>query len=134
MTRERPEAVDAFRQRFERPTLAYFLWRVDDPHAALDLTAETFAQVVLECQDGARVHDAASWLFAIARAKLADFERRGAVEARARLRTGSGWMRPSRDLLRSVELMEEDLALIAVSSALRGLPADYGTAVMRPRG
>lgn len=129
LARERPDAIDVFRERFERPTLAYFLWRVNDPPAALDLTAETFAQAILECRGGARVHDAATWLFAIARAKLADFELRGTVDSRARLRVGSSFA--NRRLLDSIDPMEEDLALIAVSSALRGLPADYRAAVMR---
>jgi DNA-directed RNA polymerase specialized sigma24 family protein len=111
LAREQPEAIGVFWERFERPTLAFFRRRVADAQTALDLTSETFAQAVLECGKGARVDDAASWLFAIAKGRLAHVERRDGRRPR----------RPAEDGLGA---MEEDLALIAVSSVLRGLPID----------
>ena len=124
LTREQPDAAGVFVARFERPTLAFFRRRVADSQTALDLTSETFAQAMLECGMGARVDDAASWLFAIAKGRLADFERRGQVTVRVA-------PRPVENGLECSDA-DEDLALMAVSSALRGLPADYRTAVMSP--
>jgi len=131
LTREQPDAAGVFVARFERPTLAFFRRRVADSQTALDLTSETFAQAMLECGMGARVDDAASWLFAIAKGRLADFERRGKVTVRARRRVGIVAPRPLESAPECFDA-DEDLALMAVSSALRGLPADYRTAVMSP--
>jgi DNA-directed RNA polymerase specialized sigma24 family protein len=121
IARERPEAIATFYDRFERPVLAFFRRRVIDPQTALDLTAETFAQVVLETRDGVRVDDAASWLFAITRSKLSHYDRLGAVESRARRRVGLGPVHAPAERLELLDPTEDDLALEAVWSVLRGL-------------
>src|ERR671910_35786 len=82
--REESAALGVFYDRYEAAVLAYFVRRTHDPHTALELAAETFAEVVLQCHRGVQVREPAAWLFSIAHAKLADFYRRGAVEARAR--------------------------------------------------
>ena len=69
--------ADAFRRLYDRHATAvhaYHLRRSGDPHAAQDLTAETFAQAWLS---RARFRDdadgsAAPWLFGIARNVLLD--------------------------------------------------------------
>jgi DNA-directed RNA polymerase specialized sigma24 family protein len=123
LTREQPDAAGVFVARFERPTLAFFRRRVADSQTALDLTSETFAQAMLECGMGARVDDAASWLFAIAKGRLADFERRGAV---------GGARRPRHPADDGLGEMEDDLALLAVSSVLRDSPADCRRPALPP--
>src|SRR5215217_6808510 len=84
--RERPEALGEFYDRYEAAVLAYFMRRTNDAHQAVDLTAETFAEVVLQAHRGAQIDNATAWLFAVARSKLVDAHRRGRVDQRARRR------------------------------------------------
>src|ERR687894_2211648 len=86
---QEPEAFAVFYRRHVTPLLGYFLRRTRDPELAADLTAETFAAAL----DGAHRFDpargpAVGWLYGIARRRLADAQRRGAVEDRARRRPG----------------------------------------------
>jgi RNA polymerase sigma-70 factor, ECF subfamily len=84
---------DAFRElygRYAERVHGYFVRRTRDDAAALDLTAETFAQAWLV---RARFRDeaggsAAPWLFGIARNALLMSVRRGAIERRATERLG----------------------------------------------
>jgi RNA polymerase sigma factor (sigma-70 family) len=84
---------DAFRElygRYAERVHGYFARRTHDDAAALDLTAETFAQAWLV---RARFRDdaagsAAPWLFGIARNALLMSVRRGAIERRATERLG----------------------------------------------
>jgi RNA polymerase sigma-70 factor (ECF subfamily) len=84
---------DAFRELYDRYAArvhGYFVRRTRDEAAALDLTAETFAQAWLV---RARFRDeaagsAAPWLFGIARNALLMSVRRGAIERRAAERLG----------------------------------------------
>jgi RNA polymerase sigma factor (sigma-70 family) len=84
---------DAFRELYDRYAdriHAYFARRTGDRDAALELTAETFAQAWLV---RARFRDeadgsAAPWLFGIARNVLLMTLRRGALERRAAERLG----------------------------------------------
>jgi RNA polymerase sigma factor (sigma-70 family) len=84
---------DAFRElygRYAERIDGYFRRRTGDRTAALDLTAETFAQAWLV---RARFSDraggsAAPWLFGIARNTLLMSVRRGAIERRACQRLG----------------------------------------------
>jgi RNA polymerase sigma-70 factor (ECF subfamily) len=65
-----------FYRRYAPEVLRYFARRVRDPEAAADLTAETFAAVVVA--RGRFRPDrgsAAGWLYGIAGHKLADFQR-----------------------------------------------------------
>jgi RNA polymerase sigma factor (sigma-70 family) len=84
---------DAFRElygRYADRVHGYFARRTRDDGAALDLTAETFAQAWLvrhrfrDQADGS----AAPWLFGIARNALLMSVRRGAIERRATERLG----------------------------------------------
>ncbi|MFZ1996047.1 MAG: sigma-70 family RNA polymerase sigma factor [Solirubrobacteraceae bacterium] len=84
---------DAFRElygRYAQRVYGYFTRRTHDDAAALDLTAETFAQAWLvraRFRDEA-VGSAAPWLFGIARNALLMSVRRGAIERRATERLG----------------------------------------------
>jgi DNA-directed RNA polymerase specialized sigma24 family protein len=86
--RVRPEALGEFYDRYEAAVATYFIRRCRNADVAVELTAETFAEVVVQCHRGATVRDPVAWLFAIAHAKLADCYRRGAVDQRARRRLG----------------------------------------------
>jgi RNA polymerase sigma-70 factor (ECF subfamily) len=78
-------AFAIFYRRHAREVLAYFLRRTRDAEAAADLTAETFAAaVVAQARFRPERGPAIAWLFGIASHKLADYERRGRLEDRAR--------------------------------------------------
>jgi RNA polymerase sigma factor (sigma-70 family) len=80
-------AFEAFYRRHLAAVTGFHLRRTGRPDLAFDLTAETFAAVVVACgtYDPAR-GSATGWLFAIAAHKLRDSLRRGRVEASARQR------------------------------------------------
>src|SRR3569623_1037741 len=80
-------AFEAFYRRHLAAVTGFHLRRTGRPEVAFDLTAETFAAVVMGCGtfDPAR-GSATGWLFAIAAHKLRDSLRRGRVEATARER------------------------------------------------
>ncbi len=83
----------AFRELYDRHAVAvhaFHLRRCLDPHAAQDLTAETFAQAWLSrgrFRDGAG-GSAGPWLFGIARNVLRVSVRRRRIEEAARIRIG----------------------------------------------
>ena len=91
-----------YRRYFER-MLGFFARRTRDPELAADLTSETFAAALAgRSRYRPERGRADSWLFAIAFHKLADAQRRGFVEARARRRLG----------MERVELTEDDRAYV----------------------
>lgn len=123
-------AFELFYRRWLPVVTRFHRRRVDTPEVAFDLTAETFAAVVVALPrfDPAR-GSAAGWLFSIAEHKLRSSLRRRRVEARARHELGHG----------RVVLAEEDLVRVEelasmggpsrVEELLRQLPADQQTAV-----
>ncbi len=123
-------AFEVFYRRWLPAVMGFHLSRVGSREAAFDLTAETFAAVVVGCGgfDPAR-GSAAGWLFTIAEHKLCDSLRRGRVEARARRALGH----------RPLLLVDEDLARVEEIASLAGasqlnellgaLPADQQAAV-----
>src|SRR5699024_1103989 len=77
-------------ERYARPVYGFHLGRTSDEHAALDLTAETFARAWL-CR--ARFRDEAGgsagpWLYGIARNLLSESVRRRRIELAACERLG----------------------------------------------
>jgi RNA polymerase sigma-70 factor, ECF subfamily len=85
------------------PLLGYFARRTHDAELAADLTAETFAAALA----GRRRYrpdrgPASAWLYGIAVKKLADAQRRGYAEQRARRRMG----------MERLELTDQDIARI----------------------
>ena len=119
-------AFGIFYDRHARTVLGYFARRTGDPQVAADLTAETFASAIAAQQryrpTGA---PALAWLFKIAGRRLADYERRGAVERRMRRRLA----------MRTPRLTPEDATLIgiladdAASVLLAELPIEQREAV-----
>ena len=99
---------EAFYRRHFKRVLGFFASRTRDPELAADLTAETFAAAFA----GRRRYRpekgrADAWLFSIAFHKLADAQRRGYAEDRARRRLG----------MERLELTDEDIAAIERLSA-----------------
>jgi RNA polymerase sigma factor (sigma-70 family) len=68
--------------------VAFFRRRVESPELAFDLTAETFAAVVVSAESFNGDAPAVAWLFGIARNKLRESLRRERVEDAARRRLG----------------------------------------------
>lgn len=128
-----PAAFATFYRRYVDAVLAYFAVRTRRPDLAADLTAETFAAALHGVHRyRPRREPAAAWLFAIARNKLADAARRGAVADRARRRLG---MEPVPLMDADLERVEAlaDLAASGADGVLRlvaALPADQRAAVV----
>lgn len=96
-------SFELFYLRHVESLLGFFARRTRDPELAADLCAETFAAALAgrrryRPDDG----EAVGWLYGIARHKLADAQRRGYSERRARRRLG----------MERLELTDEDLARI----------------------
>jgi len=105
--------------------LAHFARRTRDPELAADLTAETFAAALAGRRRYRRSSgEARAWLYGIAAKKLADAQRRGYAEKRARRRLG----------MERLELDDQDIARIerlaevSVSSMVEVLPREQRVA------
>jgi RNA polymerase sigma factor (sigma-70 family) len=116
-------SFELFYDRYFARVLAFFSRRT----WAADLTAETFASA-LSGRRRYRPHGgtADSWLFGIAYHKLADAQRRGRANDRARRRLG----------IERIELTDDDIARIdrtaesgAVTELVRALPAEQQQAL-----
>ncbi|WP_036725057.1 RNA polymerase sigma factor [Patulibacter minatonensis] len=131
-SRTEPVQFTAFYEAEASRVLRFFARRVLDGEVALDLTAETFAQAFAARGRfrGADDEDGRAWLFAIARAQLAAFLRRGYADRAAQARLGLE--RPpvtEQDLLRVDELAGLAELREAVTRALARLPARQRDAV-----
>src|SRR5215213_9971052 len=83
--------------------LGFFARRTGDPELAADLCAETFAAALASRHRfRPELGAAAAWLYGIGTKKLADAQRRGYAEQRARRRLG----------MERIELSDDDLARI----------------------
>jgi RNA polymerase sigma-70 factor (ECF subfamily) len=96
-------SFELFYRRHVEPVLGFFARRTRDPELAADLCAETFAAALAgrhryRPEAGA----AAAWLYGIGSKKLADAQRRGYAERRARRRLG----------MERIELADDDFARI----------------------
>jgi RNA polymerase sigma factor (sigma-70 family) len=115
-------AFEAFYRRWLPAVMGFHLRRVGGVReTAFDLTAETFAAVVVACAtfDPDR-GSAPAWLFAIADHKLRDSLRRGRVEASARRTLGHQPV-----VLEDEDLMRvEELASVGTGPALQQLLAE----------
>jgi RNA polymerase sigma factor (sigma-70 family) len=96
-------SFELFYNRYFERVLAFFSRRTRDPELAADLTAETFA-AALSARRRYRPQrgPASSWLFGIAYHKLADAQRQGYADDRARRRLG----------IERIELTDDDIARI----------------------
>lgn len=121
------EAFSQFYRRHERSVVGYFVRRTRDSEIAADLTAETFAAVLVSA---ARFRPEAgsgtAWLFGIARNKLRRLSERSRVEGSARKRLGMEGFRLSDSSLASIESVESD---IQVKALLDDIPTEQADAV-----
>src|SRR3954447_18662639 len=103
LTGRDPASFELFYVRHVDGVLGFFARRTRDAELAADLTAETFAAALVSRQRFRPQAGAASaWLFGIAIKKLADAQRRGYAERRARRRLG----------MERIELTDADIARI----------------------
>ncbi len=121
-------AFAVFYERHERAVLAYFRRRVPTAETAADLTAETFAQALINRarytpQPGGA---AAAWLFGIAAHVLAHSVRRRRIEDRARQRISLPELALDDAQLAQIDEIGEDSGVVA---ALDGLAPDQREAL-----
>lgn len=122
------EAFGVFYLRHRDTVLRFSGRRAGSPEAVADLTAETFASALqaIHAPTAPVVVDGAAWLLGIARHKIADAYRRGAVDDRARQRIGLDPLRlEEKDVETILGLAEEGDAV----RAARDLPADQRAAL-----
>jgi RNA polymerase sigma factor (sigma-70 family) len=127
LARQDGHSFELFYSRYFERVLSFFWRRTANAELAADLTAETFACALVGRRRYRQRGGAAdSWLFAIAYHKLADAQRRGYAEDRARRRVG----------MERIELTDDDLARIErsgepdrVSELLASLPSEQQDAV-----
>lgn len=120
-------SFELFYTRYFERVLSFFARRTRDAEQAADLTAETFAAALAaRSRYRRRGCSADSWLFGIAYHKLADAQRRGYADDRARRRLG----------IERIELTDSDIARIdrlgaphAVADLVRELPAEQREAI-----
>jgi len=120
------QAFGIFYDRHARTLLGYFARRTRDAQVAADLTAETFASaIVAQARYEPTGAPALAWLYAIAARRLADYQRRGAVERR--MQQALAMERPtlSGEDVAMIEMLADDAAV----SMLAELPADQRDAV-----
>jgi RNA polymerase sigma factor (sigma-70 family) len=107
-------AFETFYRRWLPAVMGFHLRRVGVRETAFDLTAETFAAVVVACGEfDPERGSAPAWLFAIADHKLRDSLRRGRVEASARRTLGH----------QPVVLEDEDLERVEELASLGAGPS-----------
>ncbi|HEY6761630.1 MAG TPA: RNA polymerase sigma factor [Baekduia sp.] len=125
------EAFGAFYRRHVRRIAAFCLTRTHDAQDAADLTAETFA-VALEALDRFDPDrgEPIGWLFGIARNRVSNARRRGAVEERARKRLGIERVRLDDAGLEQVEATASaELVRVQLKEGFDALPADQRDAI-----
>jgi RNA polymerase sigma-70 factor, ECF subfamily len=127
LIRQDAASFELFYERYFERLLGFFARRTSDAELAADLTAETFAAALAARRRYRRQRGGAgSWLFAIAYHKLADAQRRGCAEDRARRRLG----------MERIELSDDDIGRIerlgqpdAIAALVADLPADQQEAI-----
>jgi len=125
------EAFGAFYRRHARRIAAFHLARTHEAQDAADLTAETFA-VALEALDhfDPERGEPIAWLFGIARHRLAQMRRRGAIDDRARRRMGIDRTQLDDAALEQVEsAASAELIRVELREGFDALPPDQRDAV-----
>lgn len=127
-----PRAFGDFYREHATAVARFFARRVIDPEAALDLTAETFAQAYAGRRRfrGATEPEARAWLYTIAQRQLAGYLRQGYAADDARKRLGLERPEPSHEELERVEELGAmgDLRR-RLAEQLADLPEGYREAV-----
>jgi len=116
-----------FYRRHVETILHFHARSTRNPEVAADLAAETFA-AALEARARFRPGGppARAWLFGIATKKLADYQRKGYAEDRARRRLGMERIEPTDADLRRIESFAGQ---VTVASFVDDLPIDQRRAV-----
>jgi RNA polymerase sigma-70 factor (ECF subfamily) len=116
-----------FYRRHVDAILRYHARSTRNAEVAADLAAETFA-AALEAKHRFKPGGApaGAWLFGIAVKKLADYQRRGYAEDRARRRLGMERIEPTDADLRRIESLAGD---VEITLLVEDLPADQRHAV-----
>ena len=116
-----------FYGRHARRLAGWLMRATGDAEAAADLTAETFA-AALAARKRYRPDRAspATWLYGIAAHKLADWQRRGYAEDRARRRLRMERIELSEDDVRELEYLAGEVTAV---EALEDLPRDQRAAL-----
>jgi len=113
--------------RHVEPLLGYFVRRTHDPELAADLCAETFAAALAgRRRYRPQAGPATAWLYGIAAKKLADAQRRGYAERRARRRLGMERIELSDDDIARIERLDE---VGAVHAQMERLPPEQRAAI-----
>lgn len=123
------EDGDAFAELYRRHApriLAFLVRRAGDAELAADVCAETFAAALVDL----RRYDPAAgtplaWLHGIARHKLADAQRRGQADTRARRRLGIPRLELTDEAIERIEALVD----LPLDAALDGLPGEQAAAV-----
>lgn len=126
------EAFGAFYRRHVRRVAAFHLARTHEAQDAADLTAETFA-VALEALDrfDPSLGEPIAWLFGIARHRVSNARRRGAVEERARKRLGIERVRLDDAGIEQIEsATSAELVRVELREGFDALPPDQRDAVV----
>jgi RNA polymerase sigma factor (sigma-70 family) len=118
---------DAFGElydRYERPLLAYFMREVRNAELAADLTAETFAALLVARRSDKQIDEPRAWLYGTGRRKLVDAYRDGVVDDRMRRRLGL-----ERIVLDDAALLEIESLDDTAHAELAALPEEQRAAV-----
>jgi RNA polymerase sigma-70 factor (ECF subfamily) len=130
--RQDPEAFRELYERYATWIRGWFLRHTSSESAALDLTAETFAQAWTAAR---RFRDeaegsAAPWLFGIARNLLRQYHKHNRIDTAARRRLGIPLSFAECDDYERVDERDEALALTPrLRSAVGSLPSDQRRAL-----
>src|SRR5215218_2520603 len=109
LTSDDPDAFGMFYDRHVRTLLGYFARRTGDPHVAADLAAETFASAIVAQRRYVPTDaPALAWLYRIASRRLADYQRRGAVERRMQRRVAMERPRLSEADAEMIRMLADD--------------------------
>jgi RNA polymerase sigma factor (sigma-70 family) len=128
LTRGDAASFERFYLRHLDELLGFFARRTRDAELAADLTAETFAAALTARRRyGRQKGSAGAWLYGIALKKLADAQRKGYAEDRARRRLGMERIDLTDADIRRIESLAGDRA---ASLLVAGLPRDQRDAVV----
>ncbi|MCW3017734.1 MAG: polymerase sigma factor [Solirubrobacterales bacterium] len=123
-SRASPHEFADFYEQMSPQVLRFFVRRTDDPHRAVDLTAETFARAFEHRREfrGASDEQAAAWLWRIARNELAGYRRSRAVELAAVQRLGLERALTDEELVQIERLSDAEALREQIQHALEVLP------------
>jgi RNA polymerase sigma-70 factor (ECF subfamily) len=118
-----PRLFEEFYRRHVEAVMRFVARRVDDPHTAADLTAETFL-AVLDSADSyrQRLGSERAWLFGIARNVVSSERRRVAREAERDLRISGRRLLEADDIARIEDRLDAESPGRRALAALARLP------------